>query len=178
MRRLIGLLLLFFGLLLGLAVSAGAQGPPSPAVLAVYDANGIQVGSVVGITPGLQRPIVGMRINGVAFVLEVFENRFRGNRRTVIFESSDCSGTPFLHRTEEPLPSASVIPDQGAFPQTLYVADTSSPLTTFVNRSERQDDGICRSGSGSQGIGFPAVQTDLSTLFTPPYTVQAVFPDP
>jgi len=158
----------------GLTGSQGPQGvqgptdPAAPAPLAVYDANNVLVGPVVGISGDDHpiRPFVAMTVDDIAYVLSVSGNQFVGNSPQVTFETANCSGLPYLPDLEHPIPATTVVNN------TVYVAAHFSPMANFFDGSHLNDNGSCILGSGGQDQGFPAVQVNLGALFTPPYKIR------
>jgi len=78
-------------------LTAYAQRLRSPQQLAVYDADGKKVGVVTGAEHvyGAFLPAVPFKVDQVPLFLQVFRDGFVG-QSVVAWESTDCSGTPFL----------------------------------------------------------------------------------
>jgi hypothetical protein len=86
-------------LLVLLAVPAGAQGPGSrrpPGSPVVVDAQGREVGAVLGTDLLLLVVTVGLRAGGQVSAVGVLRHQFVGGSGVIGFEASDCTGERFL----------------------------------------------------------------------------------
>lgn len=155
--------------------------------LTVYDADGKKVGVVTGGDPvgGSFRPLVPLKIDGIALMLGVLRDGFTGHA-TIAWESTDCTGTPFLQITSPGYtsqPSSFPLVGVGLPGNTVYVED--GPVRPIAIRSY--------STIPLQGPGTPLHQCvrpqaeydpyirvsaparpliDMNTLYTPPFTVR------
>jgi len=168
-------------------LAAWAQNLRSPQRLAVYDADGKKVSVVAGGTTdvGAYMPVVAFKIGGVPVMLGVARDAFKGFAQ-VAWESSDCTGTPFLimngigyNYARSSLPSFGVsLPGN-----TVYVED--GPARNMIVGSESKYPGY---GVGSppwppyqctqppfpwSAVSFPARPLiDMSAEFKPRFTVR------
>lgn len=141
--------------------------------LTVFDGKGNRVGNVISLqSPGA---VVAFKMGKHSFALRVFRSGFSGTAGSVLFESPDCSGTPFLGFSAdegEVLPAVAV-----ARPgNTLYVADPASFPRTITVQSRIPDlpGSSCTREDPTVAIeAIPAVPLlDLDTRFTPPFSVR------
>ncbi len=140
------------------------QSPRPAPVLAVYDANNVRIGDVVGVAinnEGPSRPVVWMITDRVAFLLVVTRDKFIGNQTEAFFESSNCSGAAYLSDSGEALPAVAVIG------MIAYVAD--GPSTDIFFGSRLSNDGSCQLFGGPLNM-LPAIQVDLS-VYSPPFAI-------
>src|SRR5262245_3062020 len=156
--------------------------------LIVVDSTGKRVGDVVSWNNKV--PGVAFQLNNFLFLLYVAQHRFFGTGYvqlgdTLYFESTDCSGTPFL--LAEPLlnPSAkeanlTPVPVVAVnLPgNTLYIPDENAPvnrtmksvLDPFTPQGSYTAPGTCSSVNSLQISSLRAKPSiDLDTLFTPPF---------
>jgi len=170
-------------------IAALAQSPhPTTQQLTVYDADGKKVGDVTGaqIVWGQFLPQVSFKVEDVPFLLLVFRDGFAQNDE-VVWESTDCSGTPFVLRElwygGQPLPSPMPIVAVGLPGNTVYVEDGPARAITAGSYSTQPEPGlelpfgpsqcekIMRPLSGFQTIpARPLINMD--TKFKPPFKVQ------
>lgn len=149
---------------------------------AVYDANGQKVGDIIGTLGlaadyGISRPIVLTKMNGYAFSLIVRSNGLLGSLRGgsgPFFESADCSGEAFVRVGENVtaiMPLARVIPEQSL--GNVYLVDFTA-VPHEVSYASRLDDdtGQCVVAAGSDHLTPAIFIGDLSTEFTPPFSVR------
>jgi hypothetical protein len=154
----------------------------SPHLLGVFDAKGKLVGNVLGVaTPvsPVQSVVVAYRVGDNVFIaIQVFRDHFEGTLRTLLFESPDCSGTPFVITADQAqtLMLVTVVAIPGS---TVYRADRKAIPRTITVGSEMQADGTCtipKDPDGNPVIQPDAVSAipfvDLSQVFTPPFTVR------
>jgi hypothetical protein len=149
-----------------------ANSPRSLKGLVVVDSTGKNIGPVLGIDDTLRYAVVAFTVNGFTFALSVDSMAFTGSDRTLLFESTDCTGTPYLFSNVVTLLPVVVVSVPGS---TVYRADdTTEPI--FINSRTGADTppGVCESLPQTQesigSIAIPVV--DLSTLFTPPFHVR------
>jgi hypothetical protein len=145
----------------------GPQGPPGPAFLRVLDANGRQVGDVIGVQVMLVQVV--LQANGSPFALFVSRDAFMSIGQ-VVFTSNDCSGPAMVGGTFAAgiFPTAVVRSDG-----TVLVADVSTGPASGTVNSVLNPDGTCSPGIpfGSP-VPYPALPpVDLSAQFTPPFRV-------
>jgi hypothetical protein len=173
----------FVGMLLLATPWAYADAPlRSPHLLGVFDAKGRLVGNVLGVaTPvnPVQSVVIAYRVGDNIFIaLQVFRDHFEGTTRTLLFESPDCSGTPFVITADQAqaLMPVTVVAVPGS---TVYRADRKAIPRTITVGSEMQADGTCTVPGGPddgpviQPDAVPAIPfVDLSQVFTPPFTVR------
>ena len=140
----------------------GDVGPPGPAAIAVYDANDVQVGDVVGIgglnrgvgTGGLNFPIVLIERDGALVTLNVTREGFFGSVPNLFFDSSGCTGQTYLQRNTfngEPGLFPTVFASRAATGFIVHVADDTSPVDLTIP-SHLQD--ALSSRTASTGISF------------------------
>lgn len=158
-------------------VGLQAKGP------AVYDANGKQVGEFYSSDNPLQYVNIILRLGQVSLPFNVNRahiwSTLGATSSTIRFESTDCSGTPFM-----PASGAILLMPFFAISHpgnTVYLGDDSQSLrTTILPRSERQivtesafSPFPCSSISEGPIDAMPLTPlVDLDTLFTPPFSVR------
>ncbi len=155
--------------------------------LTVYDADGRKVGPIAGAewTFGVLLPLVSLKIDGVPMMLFVFRDSFVGHV-SVVWESTNCSGTPFLPTGDEdfvmsksPLPFVGV----GVPGNTVYVEDSTVNMITVRSYSTMPLNGPrdrpalpprCEQASAPfTRRSLPAkALLDLNTQFKPPFSVR------
>jgi hypothetical protein len=140
--------------------------------LIVVDANEKKVGNVISIDNS--RAVVAFKLDKLLFVLYAVGGsvpRLEGD--ALWFESSDCTGTPYLVDSS-PLPSVFVATDG-----TLYVPDLNSSLEifpkSFLSVSYIPNNCVDQTGYPIPISVRKAIPTavNLSQMFTPPFKVQA-----
>jgi hypothetical protein len=169
-------------LVLPLDASPGGR-PNAREKLVVVDANGKQVGTVVGSR--LTQVTIALSVNGRHALLHVASAVespvFPGTTllvppiqgaRLLRFESRDCSGPPFLLSSANELLDLAAVASPG---MTLYlpVVPRAAP-TRIVWNSYREDTGGCHTMEQpmlSDAHVPAAAIVDLLTLFTPPFRV-------
>jgi hypothetical protein len=138
---------------------------------AAYDANGNKVGKV--ISTNTHSAVVPLKVaDHSPFTLLVAGNRLIPNSAAV-FESTDCSGTLYLE--EGTIDSDRVWSRAGVAPpgRTVYLAEIGTPLRTITIGSLWNPTVNTCVPVNRDGQVFPATPViDLSTLFTPPFSVR------
>jgi hypothetical protein len=153
----------------GPAGPAGSTGPEGPG-RAVYDANGLRVGDVD--QGGHLEALIISTYDGRVFLLRVSGT---GVLTTggLYFGTPDCTGPPLMHLSSGPSlgplltpvhvgpPGWTVyIPDPGAVPQTLGV-------------QSQLNGAVCSPACCVNNNAVPYLPlVDLSTVFTPPFTIR------
>jgi len=155
--------------------------------LTVIDSNGKKVGNVLSLGGHNNQPVVGFKLNNLLFLLNVAQNRLFGTGPyqggdTLFFESSDCTGMPYLivlppvipillEYYRSPVPVVAVnVPGN-----TLYVPDENIPVARTMKSAldPFTPQGVC-STVNNQIPSVQAIPTiDLATMFTPPFKIQA-----
>jgi hypothetical protein len=174
-------LIVLAGLLALLHLDASAGGRPNAREkLVVVDANGKQVGTVVGSR--VNRVTIALRVNGRHVLLNVDSAVdtpvFPGTTLLVppirgfggvSFESRDCSGPPFLFQSGNGLLDSGFVAPPGL---TLYLPTVPGAAPTPIALSSYWGTGGCRTQEPPvlSNAYVPAVAVvDLLTLFTPPF---------
>jgi hypothetical protein len=156
---------------------------PHP-LLRVVDANGRRVSLVIGIDratrDGAPSDVwVAFKINEHVFALRVHKDRFLGTvngfpegEPGVGFESTDCSGLPFV-ATEASDESTLLPVTQVAGPgSTVYLQQPGAPSQSIAMQSLLNVDNVCRAGFLRNPRAYPALPlVDLAPLFTPLFHV-------
>ncbi len=132
--------------------------------LTVVDGNGKKVGPVVGAFT--RWVIVALRVERVPILVFVYRNRFAGD--AVLFESSDCSGTPLLFSDDDPLPIWKT--GVGGPGSTVYVPDGDARTVTV--RSSSDVGGRCFSWVATRLVRPARALINLDNHFTPPFTLR------
>jgi hypothetical protein len=140
----------------------------------IFDVTGKKVGDVdsMGV---LSLPAVYFRVGDFTFGLIVYRPRFQGNAGSdVFFETSDCSGTPFIRMlsTLIAVPVTTV-----ARPgNTVYFAEpdaTPQTITAMSRLPQGGGDGPagpCTAADEVFSDAVPAIPlVDMDTHFTPPF---------
>jgi hypothetical protein len=146
--------------------------------LAVVDGNGVVVGGAFGeygavLFQGLTGVV--FQIDGRFAAVSVLKRTLSGSTQ-LMFDSADCAGNRFILDNFDPVESAAVGPPG----TTLYLADRTAPARSMTIKS-RLDWGFFHGRCTNQDLTFdgvlPAVATiDLSTRFTPPFSVRSAGP--
>jgi len=155
----------------------GNVGPAGPALLTVFDSTSKKVGDVISFLT-IGQALVAFNVNNLSVVMDVRRDVLNGTiSGAVYFESTDCSGTPFLSNNHI---SNLFVPTGigGPGSSTLYLA--TGPLQTITAHASwtRQGDNAtpwpCENIGGVTGQFFPAVaiMSDLDSQFTPPFIAQ------
>ena len=179
-------LIVLAGLLVLLPLDAPARdrgdvtAPHAPRGIAVVDANGKHVGTVVEARP--RDVTIALSVNGRRVLLDVISAvstqyspgvaalvpPFRG-AALLAFESGDCSGPPFLFEHPDRLLDAGAVAPPGL---TLYLPEVPGAVSAKIVWGSYA--GI----SGCQALELPYLAhsfvpavavVDLLTLFTPPF---------
>ncbi len=162
--------------------------------LVVLDADGKRVGPAIGAehVVGQFVPLVPFRVGQVPFILGVYRDGFAPvvttSPTTVLWESEDCSGTPFLQAHGFPtarslgampliavgLPGNTVYVEDGPG-RTIRVRSISTPSVEALLGSPELRSQCNRSGwpVGLEGLAIPArALINLDTRFRAPFTVR------
>jgi hypothetical protein len=146
-------------------------GDVQPASIRLEDANGKQIGKVVGTTGG--GVIVALLVNGQGVLLFSALNDVHGGEFPLIggqlgFESQDCSGAPLLDGHSQFIHSAPSVAPPGL---TLYLPIPGATPVPKTWRSAFTSGNICGAviqPSVLQSVAAaPAI--DFLTVFTPPF---------
>jgi len=165
-------------------LTAYAKNLYSPQQLAVYDAYGKRVGVVSGGMHGTLgfKPIVSFKFQDVPFMLLVYRDGF--HVAEVFWESTDCSGQPFIPVAASSSSQSSLPVVAVAMPgSTVYVED--GPARPIAVRSHSTYPGYPVPGGGPSlppqcveylpygvATAVPARPlVDMKSYFTPPFTV-------
>ena len=181
-------LIVIAGLLALLPLDALAGGRRD--TIAVVDANGKQVGTVVGAR--IADFTIALSVNGRDALLDVVLSDLlvipglgtllpiQGVDRLLMFESRDCSGAPFLYQPPDRLFDWAAVAPPG---MTLYLPETEgmAPRTITPGSFVPALGGCLTSLTPITGVDDPseppttayfvpaAAIVDLLTLFTPPF---------
>lgn len=139
--------------------------------LVVVDATGKKVGATAGPPPAAT--VVVVTDSGMTLLLGVSDSGI-GAGSTPHFESTDCTGPPFISPSPDPL-----VPDTTAVGPRGSVYERSGPATRRT-MSSFTFGGTCmilrsRAGIGNRGNYAPTspIGIDLADYFTPPFTMRA-----
>jgi hypothetical protein len=148
--------------------------------ITVLDANNKVVGRVQSLAGDAATASVGFVVAGVPqpIILNVNRDKIYGaqGNGNVVFESTDCSGTPFLFRGLVATP-----PDRELSPQTavvlpgstLYVQDVSLSPQEIHAQSILTRTTPCTAQDMGTFTALPAKKMfDLDQEFTPPFTTR------
>jgi hypothetical protein len=177
-------ILLVFTILCGfIPVGVAQELQPHP-FLRVVDANGRRVGFVIGIDAtrgGNPSDVwVAFKVDVHVFTLRLRKNQFLGTLNGfaegepgVGFESTDCSGTPFV-ATEASGESTLLPVSQVAGPgNTVYLQQPGAPSQLIAMQSLLDVRGVCHSDFLRNSRAYPAFPIiDLAPLFTPPFHIR------
>lgn len=159
--------------------------------LTVYDADGKRVGAVVGghIVFGEFLPLISFRVDGVPFMLFVFRDSLTASEIPV-WESTDCSGAPFIPFGIPGLPierSSLPLIAVGLPGTTVYVEDGLPRIITQRSYSTSPSAGPTPPQSlldllptRCQAYAIPSAReavparalVDMNTFYTPPFSVR------
>jgi hypothetical protein len=178
------LLIVLAGLLVLLPLDApardreGVRGPHAPTGVAVVDANGKQVGTVVEAR--VRDVTIALSVNGRRVLLDVISSvsteyspgvptpPFRAPA-FLAFESRDCSGPPFMYEHPDRLLDWGAIAPPGL---TLYLPAGPGAAPVAITAGSSASVAGCRTSEHPflDRSYVPAVAiVDLRTLFTPPF---------
>lgn len=170
----------------------GDKGEPGTGPLAVYDSTNTRVGQLiptplgVGCPAGIPQVTTAIEIGGSLYPVPVSLNMFcgrgfRGGGETY-FTTDDCSGTGYITDWDaQSSNSSNQISLVGPTTQVHY--EGNSPVLSTIDfaagrrvltpRSVYGNDGTCFQAVWAPEIFFPLRRiVDLSTLFTPPFSVK------
>jgi hypothetical protein len=150
----------------------------------VLDAHGKQVGKIISVSQGFATDNIGqpspalVMLNAGAynFAVNVNQTGFAGQDIFVYFQSSNCTGTPFLGTVRNfGWPFWPVVAVAGTR-HTVYLADPNGTPTSITAHSWFEDAagiGTCITASFNVNEAVPALPLiDLATEFTPPFSVR------
>ncbi len=144
--------------------------------LAVFDANGQRVAPVYDTTSSLLiggEPVIALEVDRVLLVLTVLKTHFIGRQAALAFETSDCSGTPFMETgpVTDPL-----IPGNLVWNNRAYVLQPGEPARTITLRSVvwvEPDIAECLPQEPYEITLAPAYQLiDLNQHYVPPFVLK------
>jgi hypothetical protein len=151
----------------------GVRVPHAPKGIAVVDANGKQVGTVVEAR--LRDVTIALIVNGRRVLLDVispvsteYYPPFRG-AAFVAFESRDCSGPPFLFEHPDRLLDAGAVAPPG---MTLYLPAVPGAAPVAITAGSSAGVAGCRASEHpflDRSYVSAVAVVDLLTLFTPPF---------
>ena len=139
--------------------------------LAVFDGKNKRVGNVLGFD---HMPMVGIQVGRRLAILTVERDRFgaisfTAQAPTLLFESANCTGTPFVALTpvaDDSLPAPFHLLDNFK----LYAFD--GPLKSIIVRSFSSGN-RCDPANSVPNSGAPLpFLVDLGTRFQPPFTLR------
>jgi len=153
--------------LVSLASIAAAK-PLRPVRLAVYDATGKMVGRVLQVgTPEISVPV---QVNGTTVILAVRKDAIGGNR-TLFFDTTDCTGTPYVFADSNSLLETTTTVAAPGW--TIYKQQPGALAQTILSKSRREVGACLGPLTPTTTSVFPAVPVlDLSTMFTAPFSVR------
>ena len=165
--------LLVLAILFSLLVPAhvGADDPVVRMVtdVVIKDANNKRVGTIVG------QSVVALRVNGINFFFGVSRMGLAGNVGSLVYESTDCTGPPFMDISQEGL-DAAMTPRMfiGEPGMTVYMSPDASPVTVPINvKSWRIGSSPCAAVGPFNTTGVvPEPMFNLADVFTPPFRVK------
>lgn len=150
----------------GPAGPAGPAGASGSAAIKVVDANGTQVGDVIGVEFGT--PVVILDVAGRLVAVTVRPQVFSGTDTQVYFLEPDCAGTPHVLDLGRALFPVVSTPDDGL---SLYLANAEAPVVR-THPSRLQTPGVCVALSAGLQVR-PSIPATLMTLpFAAPFHVE------
>ena len=185
MKKRLVFLIAAIGMLLPLVASSQRVQPVQQ--LAVYDADGKRVApvSAIGNIYGRNVPEVVLKLDDVLISLLVFRDGFLAMGSRVVWESTNCTGTPFLLSVQGPKSS---LPLSGLGLPGNTVYGLNGPAQTIAVRSYSEEAATWQRGGAppqftctSWGpftidppvLTYPAKPVvDLTVLFKPPFSVR------
>lgn len=145
--------------------------------LTVFDKNDVKVGTVISIADENENPVwVALKIDETVILVRVFRYGFKGpSTAQAFFIEQDCQGTPFL-QSDRVQGAAQMLPSVFiASPgQTVYVLNPDELSTTFYPQSKLSGNGSCEKLNLLNPLTLRPAKPliDLSTIFTPPFSIQ------
>ena len=174
------IMLIFTAALLAVSVpsATSAQTTKGLEELKVVDATGKQVGTWVGVTTNATIPVVALEASGFVFAIQVRGDRFEGQEDvTVLFfeedETNNCSGTVLLDKPGGWPFALPLLAITGPNNTVHLVEPDAIPQPTLV-LSALDQAGNCFSRIRNINALTTQEVVDLFTLFTPPFTTEAV----
>jgi hypothetical protein len=172
----------------GEAVPTGAAAEPEPLDsadrLVAYDATGKRVGAAIG-GGGLRNVVADVAVvtgSGMTLMLAVSDDSLDLGAGPH-FESTDCTGPPFMFGSETAHGWGGLVPLTMAVGprRAVYVRSGDATVRTMSSRAFHSIDGIeceilrTRAGIGWRGQYAPTepIGLELADYFTPPFTVRA-----
>lgn len=162
------------GMLVSLVTVAPAR-PIRPVQLNAYDANGLKIGRILDVSGQsgsvFSEARVAVRVSGITIVLQVRRDTLGGYGRGLVFESADCTGTPYLLPEPESMlqPVTTVVP-RG---RTVYAPQPGASERLITTQSGMTASQGCLPSNALNVKVIPAVPLiDLSTLFTAPFSIR------
>lgn len=149
----------------------------------VIDANGVEVGTTVGISSWERGqefyPVVLLHLEGLPLLaFHVFTDRLSGDVDRIYFQSDNCTGQPFLKldangSDTSALRSSAFVLRGNPNPGDVYVVDLSTTTDQVVAlNSVLPETTGCNPTSLSQTRAYPAeLAFSWRDLFTPPFEV-------
>lgn len=163
------------------AAASFAQTIQSVSGLTVIDANGKRVGSVIGsfkAPDAIGTDAVALQVDGHIFRLNFTRTTIKAPTIVrLFFESSNCTGTPYVETSGDGVNLDALIPESVIEPpgQTVYVADTTDTPTVRMLGSQfglTADDCIPTPSSLRLTVVRALPLLDLATNpFVPPFHV-------
>ena len=162
-------------------VAHAQSNPQVQSGLSVVDAKGKRVGAVLGFaSTEIQEtigsaPVIALKMNGFLLVLAVESDRFVGSRSFLVFESTDCSGTPFL---EASTPDIRLVPRSAVMDQIVYAEATNNVQTVTIHSRMPVNGSIlpstCQTNINPSNVRVTQAVpvTDMSVHFTPPFSIR------
>jgi hypothetical protein len=143
-------------------------GPP----MRVIDADGAQVGAVVGVSTrfGSLEPTVVVEIDGRLVLLAVSQQGLRGEQQSLLYEELNCGGPPLVPDFGSLFPTVAT-PSSGATnasgPISVYIGDNETPAPRLIrSASDLNFPGSCLAVNAMRST----VRATLTPLaFTPPF---------
>jgi hypothetical protein len=148
--------------------------------LSVFDANGQRVAPVYDTTSSLLiggEPVIAIEVDRVLLVLTVLKTHFIGRQSGLAFETSDCSGTPFMETG--PVTEAlgyPLIPGNVVWNNRAYVLQPGELARTITLGSVvwvEPDSAECLPQEPYEITLAPAYQLiDLNQYYVPPFVLK------
>jgi len=140
--------------------------PTSLGLLKVYDSKNVVVGPVIGYG---QWAVVSYNFNRTLISLQASRSYLRGVGNGPYFTTPNCSGAPYMLN-----PNDYALPESAIAGTTLYLEDTTAPITSISTQSVLTgSDGKCVGVFGGPIAARPAlIISSFTDQFTPPFTVR------
>jgi hypothetical protein len=140
--------------------------------MTIVDHAGKRLGEVIGFGGVSQGALIALRVDEELLVLGADSNRLYGTRSVLVFESADCSGTPFMDDI------GGIEPPSVVWSSRVFTPTPDEPrrmITVNSVVSVEPDKAVCedRIAAPQEVLMRPARQImNIADHFTPPFALE------